>query len=111
MRIGRWAHRREHIGSENHGDPRIPATRPQTHRRAASHSIGAGQAVDLLAVMRKMADLLLQQPAAKRRKLLRLVLESSGWKGGELRMCFRERFPQLRLSNRASQPRKQIRWR
>jgi site-specific DNA recombinase len=63
----------------------------------------ATQAVELLAVMSKAADLFLEQSVTEQRKLLRLVLESSSWKGGELRMCLREPFSQLRLSNLASQ--------
>ena len=60
------------------------------------------QAVDLITLTAKVADLFLQQPAAEQRKLLRLVLEASTWKGGELRVSFREPFSQLRLSNRAT---------
>ncbi len=63
----------------------------------------ATQAVELLTVTSKAADLFLQQTGAEQRKLLRVVLESSSWKGGELRMCLREPFSQLRLSNLASQ--------
>ena len=60
------------------------------------------QTVDLMALTAKTADLFLEQSAAEQRKLLRLVLEAATWKGGELRMSFREPFSQLRLSNRAS---------
>jgi site-specific DNA recombinase len=62
-----------------------------------------GQAVDLLALTSKAADLFVEQPGAEQRKLLRLVLENATWKEGELRMCFREPFSQLRLSNHATQ--------
>ncbi len=55
------------------------------------------ETVDLIALTAKAADLFLDQPAAEQRKLLRLVLEDATWKGGELRMSFREPFSQLRL--------------
>jgi hypothetical protein len=60
------------------------------------------QAVDPIAVAAKAAELFLKQPGAEQRKLLRLVLDKGTWKGGELRMSFREPFSQLRLSNRES---------
>jgi site-specific DNA recombinase len=57
------------------------------------------QAVDLIAITAKAADLFLERGAAEQRKLLRLVLDGATWQGGELRMSFREPFSQLRLSN------------
>jgi site-specific DNA recombinase len=60
------------------------------------------QAVDLMAITAKTADLFLKQPGVEQRKLLRLVLSGATWKGGELRMSFREPFAQLRLSNSES---------
>jgi site-specific DNA recombinase len=60
------------------------------------------QAVDLIALTAKAADLFLKQPTVEQRKFLRLVLAAATWKGGELRMSFREPFSQLRLSNRAT---------
>jgi site-specific DNA recombinase len=60
------------------------------------------QAVDLVAITSKAADLFLEQLGTEQRKLLRLLLEQASWKGGELRMSFREPFERLRLSNRAS---------
>ncbi len=62
----------------------------------------ATQAVDLMALTSRAAGLFLEQSGTEQRKLLRLVLETANWKGGELRMSFREPFSQLRLSNRAS---------
>jgi len=56
-----------------------------------------GQAVDLIAITAKAADLFLEQAG-----VLRLVLNGATWQGGELRMSFREPFSQLRLSNRES---------
>ena len=62
----------------------------------------ASQAVDLLALTSKAADLVVEQPAAEQATLLRLVLKSASWKGGELGTYLREPFSQLRLSNRAT---------
>jgi len=60
------------------------------------------QAVDLMALASRAADLFLEQDGAEQRKLLHLVLQEASWKGGELRMCLREPFENLTLSNRAS---------
>ena len=60
------------------------------------------EAMDLMALTSRAADLFLEQDGAEQRKLLRLVLEEASWKGGELRMCLREPFENLTLSNRAS---------
>lgn len=75
------------------------------HRRLAEVPVlpPVSQAVDLIALTAKAADLFLKQAAAEQRKFLRLVLDSANWKGGELRMSLREPFSQLRLSNRESQ--------
>ena len=62
----------------------------------------ASQAVDLMELASKAADLFLEQNGAEQRKLLHLVLQEASWKGGELRMCLREPFENLTLSNRAS---------
>jgi hypothetical protein len=62
----------------------------------------ANQAVDLMALTSRAADTFLAQPGLEQQKLLRLVLHSASWKGGELRMSFREPFAELRLSNRAT---------
>ena len=62
----------------------------------------ASQAVDLMALTSKAADLFTEQPGAEQRKLLHLLLQEASWKAGELRMCFREPFEQLRLSNRTT---------
>jgi len=67
-------------------------------RLAEAQSIAllpVSQAVDLLALTAKAADLFLKQSVAEQRKLLRLVLEAATWKGGELRMPFREPFSQI----------------
>jgi len=59
------------------------------------------QAVDLMALTSRAADLFLEQDGAEQRRLLHLVLQEATWKGGELRMCLREPFENLTLSNRA----------
>ncbi len=61
-----------------------------------------GEAVDLVGLTSKTADLFLGQPGREQRKLLHLVLEEASWKGGELRMSLREPFHKLRLSNCAT---------
>ncbi len=62
----------------------------------------ASQAVDMMALTSRAADLFLEQTRTEQRKLLHLLLQEASWKAGELRMSFREPFEQLRLSNRAS---------
>lgn len=67
----------------------------------SARAAGREPGVDLIALTAKAADLFPKPPAAEQRKLLRLILEGATWKGGELRMSFREPFFQLRLSSRA----------
>jgi uncharacterized membrane protein YgcG len=62
----------------------------------------ATEALDLMAVTSKAAELFLQQPAAEQRRLLHVVLREATRKGGELRMSLREPFQRLRLSNSAT---------
>ena len=62
----------------------------------------AQEAVNLMALMSKGADLFAAQSACERRKLLRVVLGEAIWKGGELRMTFQTPFEELRLSNSAT---------
>ena len=85
----------------------IRQQKDRLHRRLAeAQSAGLpplSQVVDFVALTAKTADLFLKQSAAEQRKFLRLVLEGATWKGGQLRMSFREPFLQLRLSNRATQ--------
>jgi len=64
--------------------------------------LSISQAVGLMMLTSKAADLFLKQPAAEQRELLRPLLEKASWKGGELRMSFREPFENLRLSNRTT---------
>ena len=72
--------------------------------RAAEGAVlpSISQAADLMMLTSKGADLFLKQPAAEQRKLLHLLLENASWKGGELRMSFREPFENLRLSNQTT---------
>ena len=62
----------------------------------------ASEAVDLVRLTSRAADLFVEQDGAEQRKLLHLVLKEACWKGGELRMSLREPFEELRLSNSAS---------
>ena len=62
----------------------------------------ASEAVDLMTLTSRAADLFVEQVGAEQRKLLRLVLKEASWKGGELRMSLREPFEEIRLSNSAS---------
>ena len=59
-------------------------------------------AVDLMSLTSNAADRFERQCASEQRRLLRLVLKEAIWQNGELRMCFREPFEQLRLSNAAT---------
>ena len=46
----------------------------------------ASEAVDLVRLTSRAADLFVEQDGAEQRKLLHLVLKEACWKGGELRM-------------------------
>jgi site-specific DNA recombinase len=62
----------------------------------------AADAVNLMTHISEGARLFSEQGAAKRRDLLRVVLQDASWKGGELQMSFKTPFEELRLSNRAT---------
>ncbi len=62
----------------------------------------AKEALNLMALTSKAADLFLEQSGLEQRKLLRLVLGDAVWQAGELRMSFQPPFEQLQLSNSAS---------
>jgi hypothetical protein len=62
----------------------------------------ASEAVDLMTLTSRAAELFVGQIGAEQRKLLHLVLREAYWKGGELRMSLREPFEELRLSNSGS---------
>jgi hypothetical protein len=53
------------------------------------------EAVDLVALTSKAADLFLEQPAVEQRKLLHLLLEKASWKGGELALDQRRGRPPI----------------
>ena len=59
----------------------------------------ASEAVDLMALTSRTADLFVEQVGGEQRKLLHLVLQGASWKGGELRISPQEPFQQLQLSN------------
>ena len=71
-------------------------------RESQGAVVQAQQAVNLMALISKGADLFASQSAGEKQKLLRVVLGEAIWKGGELRMLFRSPFEELRLSNRAT---------
>ena len=66
--------------------------RRRMSERQAAQLPPANQAVDLMALASKAADLFVEQPGAEQQELLRLVLENASWQGGELRMSFRGLF-------------------
>jgi hypothetical protein len=51
--------------------------------------------VDLTVLSREVGKLFVDQTAAEKRKLLRLVLQEASWKGGVLQMSLREPFAML----------------
>jgi site-specific DNA recombinase len=62
----------------------------------------AREALSLIALTGRAADLFSKQSGLEQRKLLRLVLGDAVWQTGELRMSFQPPFEQLQLSNLAS---------
>ena len=62
----------------------------------------AREALNLMTLTSRAADLFMEQPGAEQRKLLRLVLGDATWQAGELRMSFQPPFEQLQPSNSAS---------
>jgi hypothetical protein len=62
----------------------------------------AKEALKLISLTSKAAELFLEQSGSEQRKLLRLVMGNSVWQAGELRMSFQPPFDQLQLSNSAS---------
>jgi len=76
--------------------------RRRMSERQAAELPPVNQAVDVMALASKAAELFVEQPGAEQQKLLRLVLENASWKGGELRMSFRKPFSELSVSNRAT---------
>ena len=78
---------------------RIQQFRSRIRTAEDSMLLSATEAVNLMALASQTADLFIAQTGAEQRKLLHLVLGQASWKGGELRMSFRQPFEQLRLSN------------
>ena len=64
--------------------------------------IPTSQALDLITRTAAAADSFADRSTAERRQLLDMVVGEAQWKGGELRMSFKEPFEKLRLSNRAN---------
>jgi site-specific DNA recombinase len=62
----------------------------------------ATEAIDLMSLTSKAAELFMGQSASEQRRLLRVVLQEAIWQNGQLRSSFREPFEQLRLSNSAT---------
>jgi site-specific DNA recombinase len=60
------------------------------------------EAVDFIALTSRTAELFCGQSAVEQAKLVRLVVQNATWKAGELRMCFREPFSRMALSNSAT---------
>jgi len=76
--------------------------RRRISERQATELPPVNQAVDVMALASKAANLFVEQPGAEQQKFLRLVFENASWKGGELRMSFRKPFSELSVSNRAT---------
>ena len=60
-------------------------------------------AINLMDLTSRAADLFAVQPVHEKQAFLRLVLKSASWIGGELRTEFESPFENLRVSNRLSQ--------
>ncbi len=57
-------------------------------------------AIDLMDLTSRAADLFTAQPVHEQQRFLRLILKSASWQGGELHTEFEEPFESLRRSNR-----------
>jgi site-specific DNA recombinase len=62
----------------------------------------AAHALDLMSLTSRAAELFQEQTGSEKRRLLRVVVAKATWQTGELRMCFREPFEKMRLSNSVS---------
>jgi site-specific DNA recombinase len=60
------------------------------------------QAIDLMDLTSRAAELFVVQPTPEKQRFLRLVLKMASWQGGELRMEFEEPFETLKRSNQLS---------
>ena len=60
-------------------------------------------AIDLMDLTSRAADLLAVQPLHEKRGFLRLILKSATWQQGQLRTEFEQPFDNMRRSNQLSQ--------
>ena len=60
------------------------------------------EALDMMTLLSRAAQLFESQTSAEQRRLLHLVVREAQWKGGELRMSFFAPFEKMRLSNSVS---------
>ena len=67
----------------------------------------AQDAINLIDLTSRAADLFLVQPIEEKQAFLRLVLKSACWKDGRLRTEFEDPFENLRRSNRLSRTKKE----
>ena len=63
----------------------------------------ASEAIDLMELTSRTADLFKLQPVNEQQRFLRLVLKTGEWQAGQLRTEFEEPFESLRRSNQQSQ--------
>ena len=68
----------------------------------ASAPAPAMEAIDLMGLTSRAADLFAIQPVEEKQRFLRLVLKSAFWQGGQLHTEFEEPFENLRRSNQLS---------
>jgi DNA invertase Pin-like site-specific DNA recombinase len=64
-------------------------------------------AIDLMDLISRAADLFLMQPTHEKQRFLKLVLKSAIWQDGRLRSEFEDPFESLRRSNRLSRTKQQ----
>jgi hypothetical protein len=62
----------------------------------------ATEALDLMTLTSRAAELFLSQSVTEQRRFLHLLVREAQWKGGELRMSFLALFERIRLSNSAT---------
>lgn len=72
----------------------------QIHEVETTRPAPVEQAIDMMRLTSRAAELFLQQTAAEQRRLLRVVVKNATWQAGELRTTLFEPFDILRHSNR-----------
>jgi hypothetical protein len=72
------------------------------HQIQATAPVPVEGVLDLMRLTSKAAELFCQQNCHEQRRLLRTLVKSAAWQGGELRLGFEEPFEILRGSNRAN---------